>query len=282
MCSENIIFNPHLEIIGHRGHVSKFPENTVQGFLSAVALGIHAVEMDLVISADKKVVVSHEAFMAAEKVLTPGGNRISSSNEKDYNLYQMDYDRIKQFPTGHIRDRKFPNQKSIFTYKPLLSEIFEKVEEFRRNSDLEPVTYYLEIKSKPEDYEIYQPSPKELAQLVMGIVIENQMENSVVLKSFDARFLNTLKKAYPEIKISFLTYKPSFREIMKHLDFRPEIISPYFKRIRNKAEIEEMQNLGYRVIPWTVNGEKDIKRMINLGVDGIISDYPERVMSLKR
>lgn len=279
MGSKNVIFNPDLEVVGHRGHVSRYPENTVEGFLSAVSIGVDALEMDLVVSADKEVVISHEPFMAARIVRSPEGKRISRAKQKDYNLYQMTYDSIKSFSVGEIKRDKFSKQRRIPAYKPLLSEIFEKIEGYRKEKDLDPVVYYLEVKSEPQDYGVYQPYPEELADLIMKIVKTHELQDAVIVKSFDAEFLNTLKKYHPEVKTSFLIYKTPWQEKLRNLDFKPEVISPHYRQLRNKEQVEELQALGYKVIPWTVNSKRRIRKMINLGVDGIISDYPERVLA---
>lgn len=282
MGSINVIYNPDLKVIGHRGHVAKHADNTIEGFLSAVDLGIHGVEMDLAVSADRKVVVSHEPYMAAASVVTPAGKRISRSKEKDYNLYKMTYDSIKQYKVGLLRSPGFRDQAEKATYKPLLSEVFEEVEEHRKKKEIEPVTFYLEVKSKPSDYGIFQPHPEEFSELIMEVVREHEMESSIVIKSFDANFLNVLKQKYPEVRTSLLLYRTPWQEKLKLLNFKPDIISPEYKQLRRKEQVEELQALGLEVIPYTVNSKRKIARMINLGVDAIITDYPERVLRLNK
>ena len=282
MGSKNVIFNPDFEVIGHRGHVSQSPENTIEGFKSAVSLGADAVEMDLVISADKKVVVSHEPYMAAATVVTPGKKRISKSVEKNYNLYEMPYDSIKLYKTGTLKNQKFRDQKRIESFKPLLEEVFEEVEAYRRDNDLPPVNYYLEVKSRPRDYEIFQPTPDVFADLLMEVIRKYEMEKTVVVQSFDAEFLNVFHKKYPRIETSVLIYKTAWREKLKQLDFRPHAIGPYFKQLKRKEEVDELHSQGLKVIPWTVNSKRKILKMVELGVDGVITDYPERVLQYRQ
>ena len=279
---KNVTFNPSFLIIGHRGHVSRYPENSIQGFLSAVGLGVDGLEMDLVISADKEVVVSHEPYMAASKVLTPDGNRIPPSVEKDYNLYKMTYESIRRFSMGPVDDSRFRHQKRIRTYKPLLSEIFKAVVDYRQSNNLPPITYFLEVKSKPTDYGIFQPHPEELAALIMGTVKKHEMQEAVIIQSFDEGFLNILKHKYPEVKTSYLIHKTTFWEALRRLNFTPDVIGPYYKQLKTIQQVEELHALGYKVIPWTINSKKMIKELIGMGVDGIITDYPERALSLKK
>lgn len=282
MGSKNVIFKPGFQVIGHRGHISHFPENSLEGFLSAISIGVDAVEMDLVISADNKVVVSHEPYMAAATVITPNGRRISRSKQKDYNLYRMTYDSIRQYPTGRLKTPKYRNQQKTEAYKPLLGDLFKAVEQHRRQEGLEPITYYLEVKSTPVDYGVFQPNPEELADLIMETVSKHEMQETVIIKSFDANFLNILKDKYPDVKTSYLIYKTTWQEGLRKLNFTPDIIAPYYKQLRTREQVKELQALGFKVIPWTVNSKSKIVKMINLGVDGIITDYPERILALQK
>lgn len=281
MGTKSQVENEDLEVIGHRGQVSKYPENSVEGFISLLKTGADALELDLVISGDKEVVVSHEPYMAAHYMLDPEGRRIKKSEEKNYRIYEMSYDSIRQFNYGSRFNIKFPFQKRISAYKPLLREVFEKLEANTPENNSQSLNYYLELKSEPAEYGITQPYPEEFADLVMEVVREKSMEERVVLKSFDARLLNEIHKNYPEVKISLLLYKTSIEEGLSRLNFKPDIISPHFRQIKSREQVSVLQKQNYKVITWTVNRRRHIKRMMNLGVDGIISDYPEKVLKEK-
>ena len=278
MGPKNVIFNPSFEVIGHRGHMSHYPENSIEGFKSAVALGVDALEMDLVVSADKQIVVSLEPFMAAASVLTADGKRINRSTEKSHNLFQMSYDSIRQYKTGLLKDRNFRDQKETESFKPLLGEVLKQVEAYRKEKKFPPIKYYLEVKSTPNNYGVFQPYPAEFTELLMQVIKAHQMENAIVVKSFDVNLLNTFNKKFPEIETSLLTYKTPIHEKLSQLEFKPNAIGPYFKLLKSKEQVEELHVQGLKIIPWTVNSERDIIKMIKLGVDGIISDYPERVL----
>lgn len=282
MGPKNHLNNPEVEVIGHRGHVSTYPENTIEGFISLIDTGADALELDLVISGDKQVVVSHEPYMAASYMRTPDGRRIKKSEQNNYLLYHMNYDSIRRFDSGSSLNLSFPKQKRIPSYKPLLKEVFSRVEAHSGEHSHRPLTYYLELKSVPGEYGISQPYPKEFADLVMEVVHKNQMEDRVVLKSFDAQLLNVLKSEYPEAKISFLLYKKSIEEGLAQLNFKPDIISPHYKQLKGRERVLQLQEQGFKVLTWTVNRQRHIRRMMSYGVDGIISDYPERVMKEKK
>src|ERR1700734_2086159 len=123
-----------VKIFGHRGARGVFPENTLEGFLYAAKLGVYGIEMDVVISADKKVVVSHEPWMNPKTCTKPDNSRVSFLRRK--NLYRMNYATIKQYDCGLRGNPDFPDQKKIPAYKPLLSEIISKLEDFTRNNNL--------------------------------------------------------------------------------------------------------------------------------------------------
>lgn len=237
------------------------------------------MELDVVISKDRKVVVSHEPFMSAVYMSKPSGEAVAQQEEKKFNLYQMTYDSIKAFDGGSRGNVKFPNQQKIKTYKPLLNEVFKIIESEIKNKHLNPVKYNIEIKSEKEVYGIYQPQPDDFVDLVMQLIKENHMEKRINIQSFDPVILNVLHKKYPDIEIAYLVSKGSIHNNLRQLDFKPNIYSPNFKLINNKQVVDSLKNMNIKLIPWTVNEVSDIKQQIKLEVDGIITDYPERVMA---
>ena len=269
-----------IDIQGHRGERGNLPENTIEAFLGALRKGVDVIELDVVISKDKKVVVSHEPYMSALYMSLPSGDSILKRDEKSYNLYQMDYDSIKTFDSGSRGNKNFPNQQKLKTFKPLLIDVFESIENEIIKKNLPTIKYNIEIKSDKTVYDIYQPQPEVFVDLVMKIIKEMHMENKVNIQSFDAVPLNILNRKYPLIDIAYLVSKGSIQNNLKHLNFKPEIYSPNFKLIKNKTTVDSLKKQNIKLIPWTVNKQKDIEKMIELKVDGIITDYPERVLNL--
>lgn len=267
----------HMEIQGHRGDRGNFPENTIPAFLSAVEKGVDVLELDVVVSQDRKVVVSHEPVMSSEYMLTPSGKPVSEEEEENLNLYRMDYESIRQYDAGSRGNENFPAQEKEKTFKPLLVEVFDTVEEYIRSRDLRSVKYNIEIKSEPSQYGDFMPFPEEFVNLVMQDIADKGVGDKVNIQSFDPAVLNLLRKINPKVPIAFLVESGGVTENLQRLDFRPEIYSPHFSLLSSKA-VDSIKSLGMKVIPWTVNEEEDIQHMIELGVDGIISDYPERVI----
>lgn len=269
--------NKHIEIDvqGHRGCRGLFPENTFPAFQKAIELGVNTLELDLAISKDRKVVVSHEPFMNHLICLDAEGNEISADDEKKYNLYQINYDSIKQFDCGTKYFERFREQKKIKVYKPLLKEVFKLSEELNPN-----IRYNIEIKSHPKYDTIFTPVPEEFVRLVLNEINEFGVFDRTNLQSFDIRILEEIKRQSPKMKVALLVDANESIDIkLSRLSFKPEIISPHLKLL-SKENIKEYQKQGFQIIPWTVNEIEDMNTMINFKVDGIITDYPDRLIEL--
>lgn len=271
--------NDSIEVQGHRGDRGNYPENSIPGFISAVDKGADVIELDVVISKDNKVVVSHEPFMSSLYMLTPKGDSINKEMERSYNFYEMTYDSIRQFDAGSKGNVRFPDQKKMKTYKPLLSEVIDTVEAYIAANDLPGVKYNVELKSSEDLYGVFQPKPEEFVDLVMGVISEKGMEENINIQSFDVNILNALHKNYPNIEVGYLVWQEGIEMNLSRLNFEPEIYSPHYGLVKNEAFVDSVTSMGMKLIPWTVNNTEDIERMIQLGVDGIITDYPERVLS---
>ncbi len=265
-------------VAGHRGEAAHFPENTIEGFLSAVEKGVDALELDVVISADKKVVVSHEAFMASHYMLDPKGNPIPKNKQLEYNLYGMPYDSIRKFDSGSKRNKKFPRKKNFKTYKPSLEEVIDRIDTFTSQTSNSSVIYMIELKSSPKNYGVYQPHPKEFADLVMQVVMNKGIENRTIIKSFDPNILNTVRQSYPEVSISFLVSKGGIEKNLARLHFTPDFYGAHHRLIKSHKFVDSVKKMNMKLIPWTVNRKTRIRKMLTYGVDGIITDYPERVL----
>lgn len=266
-----------VEVQGHRGDRGNFPENTIPAFLSAVKKGVAVIELDVVISKDQKVVVSHETFMSAQYMSDYDGNPISKEKEHSYNLYEMTYDSIKKFDSGSRGNAGFPSQQKIKTYKPLLSEVIDSVEQYIKINNLKPIRYNIEIKSEKADYGIRQPQPDVFSAMVMKIIQDKGIEKRMNIQSFDPELLNVLHKKYSKTIIAFLVGEGNLTENLAKLDFVPQIYSPNYKLL-DKKQVGALRTLKMKIIPWTVNEDADIDRILALHVDGIITDYPEIVL----
>jgi glycerophosphoryl diester phosphodiesterase len=161
-----------------------------------------------------------------------------------------------------------------------LSEVIDTIENYVMSQELKPVGYNIEIKSDPKNYGSFQPYPEEFVDLVMQVIKGGNIEEKVVMQSFDPEPLHILRENYPKIPVSFLVENGSINENLGKLNFLPEIYSPHFSLLKDSTTVSAIKTKGLQVIPWTVNERQDIQRMIDLKVDAIISDYPEKVISL--
>lgn len=274
----NYVQQNKIEVQGHRGDRGSYPENTIPSFYSAIKKGVDVIELDVVISGDNKVVVSHEPYMLSLYMLDPAGDSIPEADQKKYNFYKMSYDSIRKFNAGSKGNKLFPGQKSMSAYKPLLSEVIDSVEAFIQKNNYQRIKYNIELKSGKEEYGEFQPFPEEFIDLVMEIIQDKKLENFSSIQSFDTRVLNYLNKAYPNMEVGYLVGSTGVQKNLSKLDFKPDNYNPYFGLVKSKEFVDSVKTMKMKLIPWTVNQDEDIMRMIEMGVDGLITDYPEKVI----
>lgn len=258
---------------GHRGARGLMPENTIPAMKTALDLGV-TLEMDISMSKDKKVLVSHDQWMNSGFVLDPQGKEIPKDKQKtDYNLYNMTYKEIKKFDVGSKLNKAFPNQKKMVAYIPQLSELIDSVEAYAKEKNYKAPYYNIETKTNVKGDEIFHPGPEEFVKRLMKVIKSGKIQDRVIIQSFDVRTLEILHKKHKAIKTAYLVSKGDLEENLKLLSFKPDIYSPAYKLV-NKEMVKKCHEIGLKVIPWTVNTKKEIDDIKNLGVDGIISDYP--------
>lgn len=262
---------------GHRGCRGLMPENTIPAMRTALDLGVTTLEMDVVITKDKKVVLSHDQWFGEEITTKPDGKYMGPREERKFNIYWMTYDDVKTFDVGMKPHPRFPNQKKMKAVKPLLTDVIDSVQQYMTTSK-RPFPYYnIETKSNPEFDGVFQPKPDEFVELLMGVIKQKGIENYVIIQSFDFRTLQYLHQKYPDIKTAMLVEgddKRTFDEQVKELGFTPTIYSPNYAIVDEKL-IKKCHKQNMKVIPWTVNEKVKIEELKTMGVDGVISDYPD-------
>jgi glycerophosphoryl diester phosphodiesterase len=261
---------------GHRGHRGLMPENTIPAMVNALGLNVTTLEMDICISKDKKVFLSHEPFFNHEITTKPDGNFIEEKDEKNYNMYLMNYDSIKKYDVGMKSHPRFAQQQKMKAIKPLLADVFPAINQEMMTRRRAYPFFNIETKTQPATDNIFHPAPAEFVELLMKVIKENEMEDFVIIQSFDFRTLQYLHIHYPTIKTAMLIEdydKRTFEEQIKDLGFSPTIYSPAFVLV-NDALIKKCHQQNIQVIPWTVNDKAKMAELKALGVDGIISDYP--------
>ncbi|MDE3234688.1 MAG: glycerophosphodiester phosphodiesterase [Bacteroidota bacterium] len=262
---------------GHRGCRGLMPENTIPAFMKALDLHVTTLEMDAVVTKDNEVIISHEPFFNHEITTRPDGKHVSEGEEKQLNIYTMSYAQTQQFDVGLKLHPRFPKQQKISAHKPRLADVIDSVEAYCINHHLNPVQYNIETKSQPATDGVFHPAPAAFVELIMAIVKAKKIEERVIIQSFDIRTLQYLHEHYPSIKTAYLFEPPSLQGLaarLKQLGFIPTIYSPEHT-IVTALLVKQCKALGMKLIPWTVDDVDAMLRLKKMGVDGLISDYPD-------
>lgn len=269
--------SPEFDKEGHRGCRGLMPENTIPAMLHALDLGVTTLEMDVCITKDKKVILSHDPYFNHDLSTKSDGTFIGSDEEKNYKLYDMTYVETQQYDVGMKPHPRFLQQKKIPVHKPLLSDLLDSVQQYMMTRR-KPFPYFnIETKTQSAGDNIFHPGPEEFVDLLMSVIKEKGLEDRTIIQSFDFRTLQYLHEHYPSIKTAMLVEDSDKRTLdtqVKALGFSPTIYSPAYQLV--KAElIQQCHNQGIKIIPWTVNEKAKIDELRRMGVDGIISDYPD-------
>ncbi len=261
---------------GHRGCRGLMPENTIPAMITALGLGVTTLELDVVVTKDKQLVVSHEPFFNHEIATKPDGIPVSAAEELSLNIYRMTYEEVRKFDVGMRPHPRFPQQQKMKAYKPLLTELIDSIKQYMLSAK-RPFPYFnIETKCLPIGDNLYHPKPDEFVELLMAMIKERELEDHVIIQSFDFRALQYLHQHYPQIKTAMLIEDFDKRGIEKQIEalgFVPTVYSPAYSLV-NETLIKYCHERKIKIIPWTVNTKEEIELLKKMGVDGIISDYP--------
>lgn len=272
------------EVHGHRGCRGLLPENTLPAFLHALALGVDVLELDVVISADLQVVVSHEPWLNPLICRGPAGEALSLTATPQFNLYHMPYALIRQCDCGQVRHPAFPQQVSLAAVKPLLREVLAAVEAASREMGRTPVNYSIEVKSLLEGDNQYHPVPEEFLPLVLAEINAAAVATRSTLLCFDPRILRLAARLQPTLATCLLVEQEQrWLPSLQHLGFIPTTFGPDHHSVSADAVAGLRATYpGLRLVPWTVNETPDMQRLLHLGVDGMTTDYPDRLLQYLR
>jgi glycerophosphoryl diester phosphodiesterase len=283
------------DIEAHRGGRALFPENTLQSFANALSMGVNTLELDIGVTSDAAIVVSHERKLNPDLARGPDGAYIAPPGIP---FVHLSLDKVKKYDVGQIRPgsayaAQFPDQHSVpGTPIPTLIEVFDLV----RKSGDKDVRFNIETKIDP-NFPAESPDPQHFVGLLLDLLQQQKFSDRAMVQSFDWRTLQLVQQQAPEIPTVYLTlqkgssatnsldkatewtagfnpadYGKSFPRTIKAAG--GAIWSPYFGDV-DAALVSESHQLGLKVVVWTVNKPEDIARMIDIGVDGVISDHPD-------
>ena len=263
---------------GHRGCRGLLPENTIPAFLRALSYPtVTTLELDVVISADAQVIVSHEPWLNPTICKDQNGEKL---DEEKINLFTLTAAQIAEYDCGTLPHPRFPEQQQRPAHKPTLLAVLAAVEQYCREHERPLPAFNIELKYEAEHEGEYVPDRETFVRLVLQDINSWGHPELITLQCFDPPTLAVIRAAAPEISLAYLDEFPGdIPKKMETLGFTPPIYSPY--EIHVDADLmAEAKAAGMRVIPWTVNGTARMQELIALGVDGIITDYPNRIPEL--
>jgi len=258
---------------GHRGCRGLKPENSLPAFAHALSFpDVTTLELDLAVSRDGKLIVSHEPFFNPAICLRTDGTRFTDSAAMKMPLLSLTAEEIRQFDCGSMGNPRFPEQEKMRVFKPTLREVVESARAVRPN-----IRWNLEIKSQPSWDNIFHPGVEEFAALLVAELKHLGITGDVTVQSFDIRALEAMHRQAPEIPLAYLIENmDSVEKNLKKLTFIPYIYSPYYLTVGRKT-VQTCRKQDMKLVPWTVNEVTSMRRLVRLGVDGIITDYPDRI-----
>lgn len=279
--------SPDFDLQGHRGARGLRPENTLSAFRLALDLGVTTLELDTVIAADGEVVVSHDPWMHADFCSHPDGRPVTPDEQEKLLIFQMPYAEVARFDCGRRGHPAFPEQQAEAAVKPLLRDVIAMAEAHARATCRLPPRYNVETKSRPAWEGTLHPDPETFARRVCEVLRAAGVVGRSTLQSFDVRTLRAPRRLVPELGLVLLVEPDAanlpgdtFEEHVAALGFTPNVYSPHFSRL-TPALLAEAHAAGVKVIPWTVNDSDEMARLVAMGVDGLITDYPDRFEALR-
>jgi len=257
------------DLQGHRGARGHAPENTLPGFERALAFGVTTLELDVGVTRDAVVVIHHDRRLNPDLARRPDGGWVAAPGPL---IKDLSFEELQRYDVGRIRPgseyaQHFPHQEPIDgTRIPRLSDLFKK--------SADRVRFNIETKVTAEAPDETLPA-EAFARVLIAEIRKAGVERRSTVQSFDWRTLQVVEREAPEIETSYLTGSRNSDPGKVHAA-GGRIWSPDFREL-DAAKAAAARRLGMKVIPWTVNERGDIARMLQLGVDGLISDYPDRV-----
>ncbi|HRP69679.1 MAG TPA: glycerophosphodiester phosphodiesterase family protein [Turneriella sp.] len=272
---------PKIELHGHRGARGLAPENTWPAFEKAIRLGIDAVELDVQLTRDDAFVIHHDAFTNSKLCQKDNGARIHARA-----IQSLTVTELKTLDCGSKKNKLFPEQENIpHTRLITLDEFFIHVRQAESDfPQAKDVRFNIEIKILP-NITFTDTYLHNVAKRILQIAAAHSMTKRIMVPSFELRLLPFVKAIDATVPTAalFISSKRSHRKrtprdfVERAQKYQADIIAPYYKDITPQLIIyTHRKNL--RIFAWTVNEPSDIKKIIAMGVDGIISDYPDRLI----
>ena len=272
-CAKKEVYR--VDVQAHRGGMGLYPEESLEAMINAVNLGVNTLEMDMCISQDGQVVLSHDRYFHHRYATRPDGTPVMDGDPKVY-LYQLPYSEIQKWDVGSKYNPGWPDKKCIPVCKPLAKEVISAVEAYTKENGLTPMKYNIEVKSSPEEGEgVLWPEYHEYTDICMAMLDSLNLGDRLIIQSFDERALQYIHDKYPGHILSFLWegWETDFDDQMSQIDFIPEWVSPESENV-DSTFMARAHEKGMKVVTWTVDDPEEMNRLMDLKVEAIISNYP--------
>lgn len=261
-----------IEYIAHRGVRGIYPENSVGGFILAMSKGATILEMDLAISKDNRVILSHDPVISPSHCFN--SEKGESEDKEEFALFQLSYQEIQQFVCGSNGHKKFPYQEKASETIPLLETVIDTTIAYASRNNLNAPYYHIELKYSGSDGEGYYPEIEEYVSLVLDVLSRKGILGRTVLTSFNEEILQAIDAKAPEVSLGLnVANLKGFDKNIERLGFSPDYYVVYYRLISKKL-VRKARMKGITVSAWTVNDVKTIEKLRKKGVTSIISDFP--------
>ncbi len=258
LLSFSLMFAAKIEVHGHRGARAAMPENSLPAFEYAIGLGVDVLELDVAVTKDDVLVVSHDPEMNPSHCVGPESSpRV---------IREMTYAQVQLWDCGAKANPEFPKQKAIpGTRVPSLDSVFALAKHG-------PFHFNVETKIFPHRPSV-TPEPERFAELLLAMIRKHGLERRVIVQSFDFRTLKAMKRLAPEIRLSALLAFAPQDFVASAREAGATIVSPQYKLV-TPEKVQAAHDAGLQVVPWTANTPADWDKLIAAGSDAIISDDP--------
>jgi glycerophosphoryl diester phosphodiesterase len=247
---------------GHRGARALRPENTLPAFEYAIDAGVDALELDMAVTKDNVIVVSHDPLLHPPVCSGPAPEAV---------IHTLTLAQVREWDCGKVQNPGFPRQQTIAgTPMPTLDEVFKLATKGKFQFNIETKSF--------SDHPELTPSPEDFVKLVLAEVRKHHLESRVILQSFDFRTLIAMKRIAPEIALSALYEGPPKDFTAIAHESGAGVISPQFKLV-TPEQVRAAHAAGLQVLPWTPDTPEDWDSLIAAGVDGIITDDPAALLA---
>lgn len=260
-----------VQVQGHRGARARFPENSQPAFAYALGLGVDVLELDLQVSKDGQLVISHDAKIDPKRCRHKDGRRL----KKPWIIFQRELSELKKLDCGSLRNRRFPLQKRI-PGTPLIT-LDELLTWLQGSAAGRKVGLNIEAKFVPRDLGQRYPQPKVFAALIVQSLQRHKAIDRSVIQSFDQRMLLAVRDADPHLRRALLSSDNRPDYVAATRAAGAQIASPNQDWL-DADDVQALHDAGLQVVPWTADSPQDWQRLVDMQVDAIISDDPEALL----